>query len=345
MSPRRDRPAHRRNRMRFVEKRAALERLPFTPSMTNCGCSVNSRHPIITVETPEEERFKQLLLEVAAELGVPMYEWSVTTGMAKCPGAPLYNTDQPEQVLANIPLIPGDAIFLLKDFARYCEDDKICRRLRDMAEKFRTARQAIVISAPSLQLPAELGSEAVAFQLDLPTSEELLPGVKGVLAELNRDQSLPMVLDPAGISQLARNLAGLSREEAMRTLRMCVMSRGCADAGLLDAVLDAKRQALRSEGLIETVRRDTSFDDVAGLKRLRDWIAKRKSALTLEGRRFGLEPPKGILITGVQGCGKSLAARAVAGEWGFELARLDDGSPCTTSLWVRARRSCTKLWN
>jgi SpoVK/Ycf46/Vps4 family AAA+-type ATPase len=73
------------------------------------------------------------------------------------------------------------------------------------------------------------------------------------------------------------------------------------------------------------VRRDASFADVAGLKRLRDWIAKRKSALTPEGRRFGLEPPKGILITGVQGCGKSLAARSVAGEWGYEMARLDAG--------------------
>ena len=287
---------------------------------------VNSRHPIITVETPEEERLEQLLLEVAADLGVPMYQWSVTAGLAKCPGAALYNTEQPEQALANIPLIPGDAIFFLKDFARYCENDKICRRLRDLAERFRTARRAIVISAPSLQLPAELASEEVAFQLSLPTPEELLPGVKVVLAELNREQHLPIALDLAGIGQLAQNLAGLSNEEAMRTLRKCVMSRGCADARLLDDVLTAKRQSLRSEGLIEMVRRDTSFDDVAGLKRLRDWIAKRKSALTPEGRRFGLEPPKGILITGVQGCGKSLAARAVAGEWGFELARLDAGA-------------------
>ena len=107
----------------------------------------------------------------------------------------------------------------------------------------------------------------------------------------------------------------------------CASSReGRADAGLLDDVLDAKRQALRSDGLIESVRRDASFSDVAGLKRLREWIAKRKSALTPEGQRFGLVPPKGILITGVQGCGKSLAARAVAGEWGFELARLDAGA-------------------
>jgi SpoVK/Ycf46/Vps4 family AAA+-type ATPase len=112
----------------------------------------------------------------------------------------------------------------------------------------------------------------------------------------------------------------------MRTLRRCILEQGKADTAVLDAVLDAKREVLRSDGLLETVRRDASFSDIAGLERLRDWISKRKSALTVEGQRFGLVPPKGILITGVQGCGKSLAARAVAGEWGFELARLDAGA-------------------
>ena len=287
---------------------------------------VNSRHPIITVETPEEERFEQILLEMATELGVPLYEWSVTAGLARLHGTAIYNTDQPEQALANIALIQGDGIFFLKDFARYCDNDRISRRLRDLAEKFRTVRRAIVISAASLQLPAELASEAAPFRFDLPSPEELLPGVKSVLAEVNREQRIAMSLDVAGVAEIARNLAGLSGEEAMRTLRMCVLSRGRADAGLPDDVLDAKRQALKSDGLIETVRRDASFGDVAGLKRLREWIAKRKSALTPEGLRFGLVPPKGILITGVQGCGKSLAARAVAGEWGFELARLDAGA-------------------
>ena len=128
------------------------------------------------------------------------------------------------------------------------------------------------------------------------------------------------------MTQLARNLVGLPEEEALRALRKSIMARGMADAGLLDAVLDTKREVLRAGGLIESVRRDASFADVAGLRRLRDWIDKRKSALTPEGRRFGLVPPKGVLITGVQGCGKSLAARAVAGQWGYELARLDAGA-------------------
>ena len=287
---------------------------------------INSRHPIITVETPEEERLEGMLLDIATELSVPLYEWSVTTGLAKVHGAPMYNTDNPEQAVSNIALIQGDGIFLLKDFARYCENDKICRRLRELAEKFRTARRSIVLTAASLQLPPDLEGDAVPFHLGLPAMEDLLPGVKQVLAELNREQRIPIALDIAAMTQLAKNLVGLPEEEAMRALRKAVMARGKADAGLLDAVMDAKREVLKTEGLIETVRRDASFADVAGLRRLREWIGKRKSALTAEGQRFGLVPPKGVLITGVQGCGKSLAARAVAGEWGYELARLDAGA-------------------
>jgi SpoVK/Ycf46/Vps4 family AAA+-type ATPase len=118
----------------------------------------------------------------------------------------------------------------------------------------------------------------------------------------------------------------MPQQEAIRELRMCVLSRRKIDAGLLDAVLEAKRLAIRSDGLLETIRRDHSFTDIAGLSRLRDWVAKRKSAWTPEGQKFGLVPPKGVLITGVQGCGKSLAARSLAGEWGYELARLDAGA-------------------
>ncbi len=287
---------------------------------------VNSRHPIITIETPEEERVEQLLMEVAAELAVPLYTWSVTTGLAKAHGAPIYSTDNPEQAVANVALIQGDAIFLLKDFARYCDNDRVCRRLRELAEKFRSERRSIVITAASLELPPDLRGDSVPFQLGLPTADELLPGVKNVLAEMNRTQQIPLALDIVGISQLTQNLVGLPQEEAMRALRMSILARRRMDGGLLDAVLDANRDALRSDGLLETVRRDASFADVAGLRHLRDWIAKRKSALTPEGRRFGLEPPKGILITGVQGCGKSLAARSVAGEWGYEMARLDAGA-------------------
>ena len=287
---------------------------------------VNSRHPIITIGTTEEGRVEQLLFEVATQLDVPLYSWSVTTGLARMKGAPIYNTETPEQALTSIDLIHGDGIFVLKDFARYCDNDRVCRRLRELAEKFRGERRSIILIAASPQLPPDLQGDAAPFQLGLPNAEELIPSVRTVLAQVSLANQIPMALDAAGTSRLARNLVGLPLEEAIRTLRLCALERRRIDSGLLDAVLDAKRQALRTDGLLETVHRDASFSDVAGLRRLRDWIAKRKSALTPEGQRFGLEPPKGILITGVQGCGKSLAARAVAGEWGFELARLDAGA-------------------
>src|SRR4029077_19941193 len=202
---------------------------------------VNSHHPIITVETPEEERVEQLLLDVAAELAVPMYTWSVTAGLAKAHGAPIYNTDSPEQAVANVALLQGDAIFLLKDFARYCENDRICRRLRELAEKFRAERRSIVITAAALQLPPDLRGDSVPFQLGLPTADDLLPGVKNALAEMNRTQQIPLALDLPGITQLAQNLVGLPQEEAMRALRMSILARRRMDIGLLDAVLDAKR--------------------------------------------------------------------------------------------------------
>jgi ATP-dependent 26S proteasome regulatory subunit len=287
---------------------------------------INSRNPIITVETSEEQRFFGLLDRVAGQLGVPLYIWGVTTGLSRAGGAALYNSDQPEQALTNIGTIQGDGIFLLKDFARYCDNDRISRRLRDLADGFRTARRSIVIQGASVALPPELSADVMEFSLGLPSADELLCGVKCTVAELSASHAVLSALDMAALGELAKNLTGLGEEEALRILRKCALARGKADAGLLADVLEAKRQALHTEGLLESVKRDASFNDVAGLQRLREWIAKRKSALTPEGQRFGLVPPKGVLITGVQGCGKSLAARAVAGEWGYELARLDAGA-------------------
>src|SRR6202166_3184612 len=104
---------------------------------------INSRNPIITAETAEEERLAHLLTAIATELCVPLYTWSVTAGLARIDGAPLYNTEPPKQALANIAEVRGDAIFFLKDFARYCDNDKICRRLRDLADAFRSVRRSI----------------------------------------------------------------------------------------------------------------------------------------------------------------------------------------------------------
>lgn len=287
---------------------------------------INSRHPLITIETAEENRVEELLHDVAAELAVPLFVWSVTTGLGRPDGAPIYGSDNPEQALANIALLKGDALFLLKDFARYCENDRVCRRLRELADSFRETRRSIVISAASLKLPPDLDDEAIVFRLSMPDGDELFSVVRDVLSRASREEHISVELDAAGLRQLAKNLAGLTRDEAARTLRMALLARGKAGAQLLDDALEIKRKTLRQEGLLEYIRHQSNFSDVAGLSRLKEWLRKRRGALTPEGQQFGLEAPKGILITGVQGCGKSLAAKAVAGEWGFDLARLDAGA-------------------
>src|SRR5262249_14245566 len=172
---------------------------------------INSHQPIITVETAEEERLESLLADVALEMNIPFFRWSVTSGLARFHGEPIYNTDNPEAALSNIALIAGDGIFLLKDFPRYCENDKICRRLRDLGSLFRVARRSIVLCAPTIELPPELDCDAVPFHFSLPSADELLAGVKQILAE----SKLLSELDAAGIRQLARNLEGMPQQEAL----------------------------------------------------------------------------------------------------------------------------------
>jgi SpoVK/Ycf46/Vps4 family AAA+-type ATPase len=289
---------------------------------------INSRHPIIGIETSEEARVEELAAQVAAELDIPFFTWSVTAGMVRRgTDQAMYDTEDPDKALHNISLMRGDGIFLLRDFVRYLEQDKILRRMREMASRFREMRRSILLSAPVLKLPAELDDDAVEFHLELPDATQLLKVTQEMLGAAQASSSkFRMELDRDGVRQVAQNLAGLTMDEARRTLARCLLARGKADAQLMADVLEAKRASLKQEGVLEYLRAEASFGDIADLKALKEWLRKRRGALTPEGKQFGLQPPKGVLITGVQGCGKSLCARAVAGEWGLQLARLDAGA-------------------
>jgi SpoVK/Ycf46/Vps4 family AAA+-type ATPase len=288
---------------------------------------VHSHHPLIAVETTEEARVEELAREVAEELDIPFYTWSATRGLIRHgTDQPMYETEQVDKLLGNIAVMRGDGIFLLKDFVRYLEDPKTLRHVRELAASFREVRRSIILSAPVIRIPPELEDEVVSLHIELPDVEALQRVTQATLNELHAGHNIRSELSPAEVRQLAQNLAGLTLEEARRTLTRCVLERRCCDAQTIRDVLEAKRAALHQEGTLTYLKSDTRFEDVADLENLKEWLRKRRNALTPEGQKFGLEAPKGILIMGAQGCGKSLSAKAVAGEWGLQLARFDAGA-------------------
>lgn len=287
---------------------------------------VNSHYPIVYLETWEEVRAEEILESVASDLGLPLFVWTLTEGLARAGGAPIYNTQQPDQVLSQIGAMQGDGLFLLKDFHKYLNKDVVVRKLRDLAEEFRRARRAVFISAPVVTIPLELEKDVARFSLGLPDESELNQLAGAVVRDLEKQYGLQNLLPAGDFPELARTLCGLTGREARRILTQAVLENSRVDRHTLDLIRAAKNQLIRDQGVLEFLEPLEDMNSVGGLGRLKDWLKKRRGALTPEGARFGLEPPKGILILGVQGCGKSLCAKAVAREWNCQLLRFDSST-------------------
>jgi SpoVK/Ycf46/Vps4 family AAA+-type ATPase len=287
---------------------------------------VNSHYPLIYLETWEETRATEILTQVAGDLSLPLFDWTLSQGLARAGGAPIYNTQEPLQVLTQISSLDSDGLYLLKDFHKVLNQDIVVRKLRDISEKFRRASRAIFISAPTVVIPVELEKDVARFTLSLPDEQELAELAAATLRDLQGQYKIQVSL-PAGQGPLvARALGGLTSREARRVLTQSVLERMRLDRETLDLIHAGKGALVRDQGVLEFLESPDDLKSVGGLARLKAWLEKRRGALTPEGERFGLEPPRGVLILGVQGCGKSLCAKAVAREWNMQLLKFDSSS-------------------
>ena len=244
-------------------------------------------------------------------------------GGAAAAAGSVYNTRDPVQALANMESMTIEAVFILKDFHRHMEDPVVVRRLRDVGQKFSANRRTVIITAPELSMPPELATLVEYFDLPLPDRERLCEIVHETFTRLSKHYALKLQLDAAGVDAMSANLRGLTEEEAERAISQALVKRYALSLETVTDVLEAKKQLLRHSGMLEFIETPDNMANVGGLENLKHWLAQRRGAWEDAAREFGLEPPRGMIVLGVQGCGKSLCARAVAGEWKLPLVKFD----------------------
>jgi SpoVK/Ycf46/Vps4 family AAA+-type ATPase len=235
----------------------------------------------------------------------------------------VYNSTDPVQALANLETMTIEAVFILKDFHRHMENPVVVRRLRDVGQKFSANRRTLVLTAPSVEMPPELASLVEFLDLPLPDQQRLRDIIRETYTRLATTHTIKLQLDAAGVDAMANNLRGLTEEESDRAISQTLVARLALSPDCITDVLDAKKSLLKRSEMLEFVEAKDTMSSVGGLENLKNWLHQRQGAWDPKALEFGLEAPKGVIILGIQGCGKSLCARSIAGEWKLPLVKFD----------------------
>jgi hypothetical protein len=283
---------------------------------------IRARTPILWIRSLEEERVEALLEQAAQRLGGrTLLRWDFIEGLAGAPNRSGEAARNPMAALACLDPLPPEqaALLVLRDFHRYCEDASICRRLRNLAASLRQAPRTLVITAPDWSIPRELEDSITLLDLPLPAAEE----IRTLLSTIANASGHP--LSPGVAEQLTAACHGLSEQRVRQLAARALARRGQLGEEDLAEVLEEKRQAIAKSELLEYCPSEASPADIGGLEALKHWLEQRHMAFSEEAMRYGLPLPRGVLLVGPQGTGKSLTAKAVAHSWSMPLLRLDVG--------------------
>jgi SpoVK/Ycf46/Vps4 family AAA+-type ATPase len=292
--------------------------------------TIRARYPCIAVSTFEEEYVMQLARGVAVELQCDLFTWSVTQGVcdALLAGAPpVVDTDHPAAALVTF-CQPRQkrGIFVMLDLVGHLKDERTLRAYRDAVEAMAKSNSVLILIESHAEFPPAVNALAQKFEVSFPDETELIEIIKSTLHELNQQQRVTADISKKGLQQVLRNLRGLTRRQARQIVIDTVCDDCRFDESDIPLILAEKRKALSGAGLLEYVESPTTLDEVGGLEKLKGWLGQRQNALSDDAARFGITPPRGVLMLGVQGAGKSLAAKAVATAWQRPLLRMDVGS-------------------
>ncbi|MEJ1086898.1 AAA family ATPase [Microbacterium sp. Mu-80] len=295
-----------------------------------------ARLPLLYLETGEEVRAIEAISQAAAAQRHPrpIWTWTSALGLIGPDGKSVANTTNPARALSHIAGLQDAGVFIFCDLHAYFGSEHrqgeplVVRTARETALDFRhgDASRLLVLISPVRTIPPELNELTHLLEFPLPSSDEIRQLLDTMI---ERNSSGPgrirVDADDAAREQLVHAALGLSMAEAENAFARAMVNDGRLSAGDVPVVLDEKAQIVRKSGLLEFMDSDIDLDDVGGLNNMKRWLSRRNGSWMAGAKQYGLPDPKGVLITGVPGCGKSLTAKATAASWGLPLLRLDIG--------------------
>jgi AAA+ superfamily predicted ATPase len=291
---------------------------------------LNARHPCVWIVTNEESRALQMTTDTAMAAREPLWVWSAVKGLRPGlieHGRPVANTEHPAAALFHLCTSnETPCIAVMIDLAGHLDDARTLRALRDVLFEFRSNGSCVVLIDHEDKLPAVIVAEATKLELSFPNEAELERLIRNTLRKVSERRQVEAKLSRRDLQTIIRNLRGLTRRQAEQIIIDAVCEDQRFDADDINTVLAHKRRRLQQDGVLEFIEAPVDLNEIGGLNRLKAWLRHRAEALSDDAAQFGLTAPRGVLLLGVQGAGKSLSAKAIATAWQRPLLRLDPGA-------------------
>lgn len=282
---------------------------------------IRARYPLIYIVSFEEIRVSDSLKRISNNRNKQLFQWSVTEGLEMPDGSYLAEFKDPVKVLEYISQMDVNGIFVLKDYHHYMNDPVVIRKLRDLSHSLKLTMKNVLFLSPMLKVPAELEKEVAVIDFKLPEKEELIEIVKSI-ADSVGGKSTEEIKNEDFLNKVVEAALGLTAEEAENVFAKSIVENGDFN---LKTILAEKEQIIRKSGVLEYYHANEEMKEVGGLEQLKIWLTKRGKAFSIKAREFGLPEPRGILLLGIPGCGKSLTAKAISSMWQLPLLKLDVG--------------------